>query len=341
MNRKYVIVTPAHNEADHLPATVASVLRQTVPPCRWVVVDDGSTDETPALLAAWVRQHEFLQYHRRLRDGSQSYFASNVYAIMEGVRQVETLDYEFLAVLDAEITLPPDYYEQILARFEADPALGVASGIYENLIAGRLHKVMNDRRSTPKAIQVFRRSCFEQIGGYIPLKYGAEDTCACLLARLRGWKAWSFPELKVIHRRPTGLGNAKSILRASFELGLQEYGLGSHPLFVLTKYLRRAFLEKPYGVRAAATLAGFLYGSLRAEKRQISRELVRFARREQLARVWNFNRIPRTCRWEGSDLRAPPSEEVEKPAHGPARPLLEFQSPKNRSRDCSASRAPR
>ncbi len=292
MQHKYVIVTPAHNEAGYLRPTIESVLRQTVPPSRWVIVDDGSTDETPALVASFAREHGFLQYYRRQRDSAQSYFASNVYAIREGIRQVEALDYEFLAVLDADITLPPDYYEQILSRFEADPALGVASGIYENLVNGRLQKVMNDRRSTPKAIQVFRRSCFEQIGGYVPLKHGGEDTCTCIMARMCGWKAWSFPELKVIHRRPTGLGHAKSVWRARFLLGLQEYDLGSHPLFVLMKYLRRSLIERPYLTGGTATLLGFLCGSIQGEKRLISEEVVRFVRREQLARVLHFNRIP-------------------------------------------------
>jgi len=291
MNRKYVIVTPAHNEANYLRPTIESVLRQTVLPCQWVVVDDGSTDETPAILESYAREHSFLQHYRRQRDASQSYFASNVYAIMEGVRQVESTDYDFLAVLDADITLPEDYYAQIFARFDADPVLGVASGIYENLVNGRLQKVIHDRRSTPKAIQVFRRPCFEQIGGYVPLKYGGEDTCTCIMARMQGWKAWSFPELKVIHRRPTGLGNARSILRARFMLGLLEQSLGSHPLFILTKYLRRSIIEPPYLVVALATLLGFLYGSVRGETRQISEDVVRFARREQLARVLSLNRI--------------------------------------------------
>ena len=292
MQHTYVIVTPAHNEAGYLRPTIESVLRQTVLPGRWVVVDDGSTDETPAVVESFAREHDFLQYHRRQRDEAQSYFASNVYAIREGVRQIETLDYEFLAVLDADITLPPDYYEQVLSRFDADPALGVASGVYENLVNGRLQKVMNDRRSTPKSIQVFRRSCFEQIGGYVPLKHGAEDTCACIMARMHGWKAWSFPELKVVHRRPTGLGHVRSLWRARFLLGLQEYDLGSHPLFVLTKYLRRSFIERPYLTGGTATLLGFLYGSIKGQERQISPEVVRFVRKEQLARVLRFNRLP-------------------------------------------------
>jgi len=292
MPPRYVIVTPAYNEARYVEATIESVLRQTITPLRWVIVDDGSTDDTAALVQSCALRNPLLRPLCRRRLTTQSYFASNVHAIMDGVQSLREVDYDFLAILDADITLPPDYYEQIFARFAADARLGVASGIYDDLVNGRPQRVLHDRRSTPKAIQVFRRACFEEIGGFLPLKYGAEDTCTCLMARMRGWKAWSFPELKVIHRRPTGLGNTRSVVRARFLLGLQEYGLGSHPLFVLAKYLRRAFLEKPYLVGSAATLAGFLYGSVRREDRQVPDEVVRFARREQLARVWTFNRIP-------------------------------------------------
>jgi glycosyltransferase involved in cell wall biosynthesis len=300
MNHSYVIVTPAYNEAAYLRPTIESVLRQTVLPARWVIVDDGSTDDTSSVVRSYIHEPGFLVYHRRQRDKNQSYFASNVYAIMEGVRQVASMDYGFLAVLDADIILPEDYYAQILARFDADPKLGVASGIYENLVNGQLQKVIHDRRSTPKAIQVFRRACFEQIGGYVPMKYGGEDTCACTMARMQGWKSWSFPELKVIHCRPTGLGNARSILRARFTLGLYEYGLGSHPLFVLGKCVKRALLERPYLVGAMARLLGFLYGSIKGEPRQISKDVVRFVRKEQLGRVFHFNRVP-------SDLQVRPA----------------------------------
>ncbi|MCX5643833.1 MAG: glycosyltransferase family A protein [Phycisphaerae bacterium] len=292
MKRRYVMITPAYNEAQHIACAIETVIRQTILPSRWVVVDDGSTDDTGAILQSYACEHKFLRYCRRQRDASQSYFASNVYAIMEGVRQIEAMDYDFLAVLDADITLPEDYYEQVFARFDADPMLGVASGVYENLVNGRLRKVMNDRRSTPKAIQVFRRACFEQIGGYVPMKHGGEDTCACIMARMHGWKSWSFPDLKVIHCRPTGLGNARSILRARFTLGLHEYGLGSHPLFVLGKCLKRSVMERPYVVGGMARLLGFLYGSVKREERQISKDTVRFVRREQLGRVFHLNRVP-------------------------------------------------
>ncbi len=294
--RRYVLVTPAYNEADYLRATIESVIHQTVPPCRWIIVDDGSTDDTPAIICTYAQQCSFIQYHRRVRTDETSYFASNVHAIMEGLQQVDWTGYEFVGVLDADITLPPDYYEAIFARFDADPRLGVASGVYENMVNGKLRKVINDRRSTPKAIQVFRAECFSQIGGYVPLRHGGEDTCACIMARMRGWKSWSFPELKVVHHRPTGMGNASGILGVRFMQGMCEYGLATHPLFMLIKSLRRAILEPPVLIGGLLRLAGYLYGYVKRESRDMPEQAARFIRRDQFRRVIGLNRMAQESR---------------------------------------------
>jgi poly-beta-1,6-N-acetyl-D-glucosamine synthase len=301
MPKNYVMVTAAYNEADGIAQTIESVVQQTILPQRWVIVDDGSTDDTPVIVRAYAQKHRFLHYHQRQRVATQSYFASNVYALMEGVRQVADLDYEFLAVLDADITLPNDYYEQIFLRFEADPMLGVASGVYENLVNGKLRRVLNDRRSTPKALQVFRRECFARIGGYVPLRHGGEDTCSCIMARMHGWKSWSFPELKTIHRRPTGTGNAAGMLRVRFKQGLCEYGLATHPLFMIVKSLRRSALESPVLVGGLLRLCGYLYGYLKREPRQMPEEAAHYIRRDQLKRVFGWNQIDRQNR---VDVRA-------------------------------------
>jgi len=296
MGEQYAIVTPAYNEASHIARTIESVIGQTTLPAQWVIVDDGSTDETAATIQSYARTHRFIRYVRRRRAKEDAYFASNVYAIMEGVRHLQNLGYEFLAVLDADIILPPDYYEQILRQFRADPNLGVASGIYENLVKGRLRKVLNDRRSTPKSIQVFRRACFEQIGGYVPLIHGGEDTCACVMARMRGWTAWSFPELKAVHQRPAGVRNARSLLRRRFLQGLCEHDLSTHPLFMIAKSLRRCFLEPPLLVGGMLRLGGYLYGYLKREPCRIPAEVAAYARQEQVNRVLYFNHIPQRDR---------------------------------------------
>jgi biofilm PGA synthesis N-glycosyltransferase PgaC len=296
MGEPYVIVTPAYDEAGYIARTMESVIQQTTLPLRWVIVDDGSTDGTAATIDAYARTHRFIRYVRRQRAKGDAYFASNVCAIMEGVRHVRNLSYRFLAVLDADIILPPDYYERILRQFQADPALGVASGIYENLVNGRLQKVLNDRRSTPKAIQVFRRKCFEQIGGYVPLVHGGEDTCACVMARMHGWTTWSFPELKAVHQRPAGIRQAHGLLRTRFRQGLCEYGLSTHPLFMVAKSLRRCLLEPPLLVGGMLRLGGYLYGYLKREPCQIPSDVAAYARHEQVSRVLGLNHIPQKDR---------------------------------------------
>jgi len=292
MKKDYVIITPAYNEARYIAMTIGSVIAQTVRPLLWVIVDDGSTDETAEIIKSYAKKYKWIRYIYRRKTPGQTYFGSNVQAIMEGYAQIKDLSFDYLSVLDADISLPQDYYRIILARFAEDSRLGVASGVYENLIDGKLHKVLNDRRSTPKAIMVFRRDVFEQIGGFLPLKYGGEDTAACIMARMRGWKTWSFADIKAVHHRPTGLGSASSILKARFGQGKSEYDLGNHPLFVLLKSIRRCAREKPFIVGGLARFAGYLSQCARRPPRQVSADVIRFYRKEQLRRIFRANVIP-------------------------------------------------
>jgi glycosyltransferase involved in cell wall biosynthesis len=289
----YVIITPAFNEADYIDETIDSVLRQAVRPLIWVIVDDGSTDDTANIIQQYAEKYEWMQYIYREKTLCHSYYSSNVYAIMAGYEQVKSMEYDYLAILDADISLPGNYYEQIFRRFDKDEKLGVASGVYQDMVNGKLRRVLNDRRSTPKAIQVFRRECFEQIGGYLPLKYGGEDTCACIMARMNGWKSWSFPDLCVVHNKPVGTGHAGSMLKIRFRHGVNEYFLGTHPLFMLVKSLRRCFKERPYILGGFARIIGFIYGFCLREKRQIPDDVIRFIRKEQMGRLFNFNKIPK------------------------------------------------
>ncbi len=287
----YCIITPAFNEADLIENTINSVLSQTNLPQRWVIVDDGSTDDTATIIKKYAKKTGFIQYHYRKKPEGQAYFASNVYAIMEGYQLLKELSYEFLAILDADITLPGNYYEKIIKKFLNDDDLGVISGVYENLINGKLHEVLSDRRSTPKAIQVFRREVFDKIGGFLPLKYGGEDTISCVMTRMEGWKAWSFPEIKVIHHRPTGAGSAGSSLSALFNNGVRDYNMAFHPLFFFIKVIRRAILEKPYIISGLLRLSGYIWAFLRRDNINLPSSVVKFIRDEQVARVINFNKL--------------------------------------------------
>lgn len=318
----YIIITPAYNEAKFIADMIDSVISQTRKPLLWVIVDDGSMDNTPEIIKRYATEHPWIRYVRRAKDPSQSYYSSNVYAIFEGIKQLQMsearsqkseevgriengelriengqeckqLDFQYLAILDADISLPPDYYEQILRRMPSDEKLGIASGVYIDRIGdNKFRKVLNDRRSTPKALMVFHRKCYQDIGGFIPMKYGGEDTVACFSARMKGWKVWSFPDIVAIHNKPVGMGHAKNILKIRFRQGIGEYFLATHPLFFLLKSMRRCVKERPLLIGGLVRIAGFICGFFIKDKRQISDEIVKYIRKEQWYRIVHGNRIP-------------------------------------------------
>lgn len=287
----YVIVTPAFNEAKYIERTIQSVVSQTMKPIEWIIVDDSSTDGTEQIVTAYSQQYAWIQYYHHAKLPGQSYFAANVHAIKAGKKKIRSRKYEFLAILDADIELPQDYYDTLLGYMKKDQMLGITSGIYENLVDGELCPVLSDRRSTPKAIQTFRREVFDAIDGYLPLRYGGEDTCACVMARMRGWKTWSFPELRVVHLRPTGLGNTGSILKAKYIQGIHEYSLGNHPVFVLGKCVKRSICERPYLVGGLVRLLGYLGAHVKRLPHDVPLEVRQYHWQEQWQRVLDRNRI--------------------------------------------------
>jgi hypothetical protein len=208
---------------------------------------------------------------------------------MAGYKQIEKLDFDFLGVLDADIILEPTYYEGILAEFDRDPKLGIAAGAFVYEINGHREKYLMAKLHTSGSHQVFRRECYKAIGGYVPLKYGGDDSLADIMARMHGWKTSSFDEYTAIQRRIVGTAGDKSLLLARFHQGLSEYVLGMHPLFALAKSFRRVFLEKPFLLAAMARLSGFLSGyCLVGKNRKVPDEVVSFVRKEQIKRLVSY-----------------------------------------------------
>lgn len=284
-NHDYVIITPAYNEAEYIERTIKGVLAQSVLPSKWIIVDDGSTDNTADIIKHYTKSCDFLEYCLRTREEGQSYYGSNVYAIHKGYQIVKDFNYTFLAILDADMELCDNYYEEIFSRFIMNPEMGIATGTYVEEVNGFLTEAIIDRRSTPKALQVFRRECYEKIGGYIPFKFGGEDSCAEIMARMYGWQTWSYPEIKAYHQKTVGTGDGRSILCGRFRQGMTDYSLGTHPLFMLLKCFRRSIIEKPYICSALARLCGYILGYIKREPRQIPEQAKRYVRKEQLKRL--------------------------------------------------------
>jgi biofilm PGA synthesis N-glycosyltransferase PgaC len=274
-------VTGAYNEAALIERTLSSVAAQTILPKAWVIVSDGSTDRTEEIARTYAARHPFIHVIRIDRDPQRS-FVSKVYAVREGFKRLLGVSFGFVGNLDADLSLEPTYFEGLLSKFHADPVLGIGAGwILEESDGMFQPRRFNCRESVPHAAQLLRRQCYEAIGDYVPLPHGGEDTCAMVQARMRGWRAESFPDLPVRHHRRSGSG--EGILRNRFRVGLMDHSLGYHPAYELLKGARRV-TEPPYLIGAAVRIAGFAAGYLSRSPRPVSSDFVAFIRREQMKR---------------------------------------------------------
>jgi len=279
---RYVLITPAKNEAKNIGKTIESVASQTIQPLQWVIVSDGSTDSTDDIVKNAASQYPFVVYKRNDSPAKKE-FSSKVNAFNLGQKSLTVSDYQFIGNLDADVSFEKDYFGQILSRFSVDPKLGLAGGLVWECVNGIERPFKVSLNSVSGAVQLFRRTCFEEIGGYIPVKSGGIDSAAEIYARACGWIVETFPEYKVLHHGPmlTGAGN---IQRMMFRSGVTKYKLGYHPLFHFMSCAGRLF-QKPVFLGAICFFAGYCYAALKSEKFILPNHVVRFLRKEQLGRL--------------------------------------------------------
>ncbi|MGE5399298.1 MAG: glycosyltransferase [Ignavibacteriales bacterium] len=283
MNKtSYVLITAAKNEEVFIENTICSIIKQTILPLKWIIVSDGSTDSTDEIVRRYEAAYSFIKL-LRAENQSERNFASKVYAINMGFDLVKNLDYEYVGVLDADITFEPAYYEKIMCEFEKNPRLGLAGGAIFDMFNGKMNKGINSDNSVGNAIQFFRRECFDRIGSFIPIASGGEDGVAEVSARMHGWEVKSIPDLPVLHHRRTGTA-ALNILNFKFRQGAVEYFLGYHPFFQVLKCVFR-MRERPYVIGSVFRFMGFWWTTLKREERPVSEDFVRYIRKEQLRRI--------------------------------------------------------
>ena len=278
---RYVLVTAACNEERYIARTIESVVSQTVLPKIWVIVSDGSVDNTDGIVQAYSQQHRFIRLLRISGDHPRN-FAAQAEAINRGWNSLQDAGYDFIGNLDADVSFEPTYFSDLLGRFRDDPRLGLAGGcIKEDGLSG--HYIQTDMTSVPHTTQFFRRQCFEQLGGYRPLIFGGSDTCACVMARMNGWKVRLFPDLIVYHRRP--LSSAGGVLEGRIREGRMDYSLGYLPAFELARCLRR-IKQAPRVVGSFVRCAGFWSSYIQFRERLVTREYISFSRREQWRKLY-------------------------------------------------------
>jgi biofilm PGA synthesis N-glycosyltransferase PgaC len=278
----YVLITPARNEQTFIEKTIESVTRQTVKPLRWIIVNDGSTDRTAEIVAKFQAHHRFIELVNVDRAGER-HFGNKVHAFNRGRDHAKHLPYDFIGNLDADISLEPDYFERLLAEFRQDPRLGLAGGIVASQMGGKFVKQEVSLDSVAGAVQLFRRSCFEDIGGYMPLPLGGIDAAAEITARMKGWGVRTLSDLCAREHRRTG-STAGGPLHFRIREGQRLYSLGYDWRFFFLRCLYRS-MEQPKIVGSGAAIVGFLLGMVKREPIVLAPDVVLFLRHEQRAKL--------------------------------------------------------
>jgi len=278
----YVLITPARNEEAFIEKTIESVIHQTALPLKWVIVDDGSTDGTPEIVSRYLAQHAWMEMVRMPQRRDRS-FAGKVQAFNAGYEKVKTLQYEIIGNLDADISFDKDHFEFLAEKFSQDSTLGVAGTVFREESFSSETDSFQGHRHVSGQCQLFRRQCWEQIGGYIPHRAGGIDWMAVTTARMMGWKTESFRQKSFFHYRRLGTAE-RSVLSSLFSYGEKDYYLGGHPVWELFRVAYRS-AKQPFIIGGLAVGLGYCWAFLRRAPRPVSRELMAFHRQEQMAKL--------------------------------------------------------
>jgi biofilm PGA synthesis N-glycosyltransferase PgaC len=264
--------------------TLDSVVAQTIRPTKWVIVDDGSTDQTPAILAEYAARHDWIQIITRKDRGHRAVGPGVVDAFYTGYQSIQPNDYEFLCKLDLDLRLPPRYFQTLIEKMHADPLIATCSGKAYIEEHGQLVNERHGDETSLGMTKFYRVSCFEAIGGFV--REVMWDGIDCHQCRMMGWKAcsWDEPDLRFVHLRPMG-SSQQSVYVGRMRHGYGQYFMGTGMLFMLASALSR-INQKPYVVGSIAMFWGWLSSALQRKPRYENPTFRAFLRRYQRRALW-------------------------------------------------------
>ena len=277
--RRYVLISPCRDEGKFIRRTLDSVMKQSVPPALWVVIDDGSTDDTPQILAEYAQRLPYLRVLRRTDRGARNVGPGVIEAFYHGLDTVDLDQFDYLCKLDMDLDLPPSYFELLMRRMEAEPRLGSTSGKpwFNHPTTGKLvPETIGDEMSVG-ASKFYRVGCFREIGGFV--RQVTWDGVDCHRARLFGWHVESAgdEDLRFLHLRPMG-SSQKGIWNGRVRMGLGQWFMGTSPVFLAASAIYR-LPRHPVVTGSIAMLWGYLSGALKGVPRYPDLEFRRFLRR--------------------------------------------------------------
>ena len=276
---RLLIISPCRNESDFMRQTIDSVIAQSKRPACWVIVDDGSTDQTPDILAEYAAQHDWIKIVQKPDRGHRAVGAGVIEAFYVGYEAIDPRDYTYICKLDLDLDLPTRYFETLIERMTNDPRIGTCSGKPYIRRGGKLVSERRGDEMSAGMTKLYRRTCFEDIGGFV--REVMWDAIDCHKARQKGWRAisWDHPDLNFEHLRPMG-SSQTSIWTGKRRHGFGQYYMGSDPLYYLATCLYR-MVEPPYIFGGIAMAQGYFAALLKGEARQKDTDLIRFIRSYQ------------------------------------------------------------
>lgn len=277
----YALVTPARNEAQFIELTLQSVVAQAHKPVRWVIVSDGSTDGTDEIVRRYAERFDWIELVR-MPERAERHFAGKAHAFGAGFARLAGVEFDVIGNLDADMSFDAGHFAFLMGKFAADPSLGVASTAFTEDGLPKYDFRFASVEHVSGACQMFRRECFEQIGGYKPIALGGIDLTAVLTARMLGWRTRTFMDRTMTHHRSMGTAQ-RGPVGVALRGGHGDYRLGTHPLWELARCLRQVASPRCY--LGVARLSGYFWAWLTHAPRVVPRELVDFRRKEQLARL--------------------------------------------------------
>jgi len=282
-SRRYCLITPCRDEARYARKTLDSVVRQTMPPARWVIVDDGSKDETAAIVESYAARYPYIRLIRRADRGMRKVGAGVIEAFNEGLASIKLDEFDYVCKFDLDLEMPAAYFEGVIQRMEAEPRLGTTSGkpwFVHPRTGALVPEICGDEMSVGMA-KFYRVECFKEIGGFVSQVMW--DGIDCHRARMLGWLAESVddPTLRFVHLRPQGASH-KGIWTGRVRAGFGQYFMGTSPLYYAAVTASR-LLQHPPIIGSAAMLWGYATSALKGLPRYGDAGFRTFLRRYQHA----------------------------------------------------------
>ena len=277
---KYIIITPANNEEEFIKCTLDSVCNQTLKPEEWIIVDDGSTDNTSKIVEKYTKSYNWIRLVSKSNvEEKRSGGIKVVRAFETGFNELSCNDYNFIVKLDADLTIPNYYFETVASEFKNNKTLGICGGVCVLEDDGKLIEEKAAEYHIRGAIKAYKKECFKAIGG-LAHAY-AWDVIDEYLAMYNGWEVKKIEFLKVIHLRESGKETGQ--FRLSLKMGKFCYKIGYDPFLTFLRSIRRTFDTKINLLNGLGIFIGYLEAIF--SEKLLLKEHRKFVREFQYRRI--------------------------------------------------------